>query len=207
MPMGIVSDSDYELELERLGIKKSTPNVDANRMPLPVRDVPSDSPIPETVGIVEDIKRGRGNTPEVPKIIRESVARAAIDGEGTGAEIAEAFGISPSSVSAYKVGATSTTTYDSPDDSLMSTIVGHRQGISKRARGTLLAALDEITPDTLKGIKARDLSAIAKDMSSIIVDMEPPIPAQPINQQNVQFVFMAPRVRSEDSYEIREVAD
>lgn len=206
MPMGIVSDSDFDAELKKLGIihedrRTSVPNTGNNN--LGVHDTPVDANIPATV---VDIKRGRGDANNVPDIVREIVAKSAINGEGTGAEIAEAFGVSPSSVSAYKVGATSTTTYHRPDDELLSTVIGHRKNISRGARDTLLAALDSLTPEKLLNEKARDLAIIAKNMSGIIVDMEPPLP--PIqNQQNVQFVFMAPRVRSEDSYQIREVND
>lgn len=197
MPMGIVSDSDFEDELVKLGIVHPV-----KERAVSITIVP---PMP-AAATVEDIKRGRGDATNVPDIVREIVAKSAINGEGTGAEIAEAFGVSPSSVSAYKVGATSTTTYHRPDDELLSTVIGHRKNISRGARDTLLAALDSLTPEKLLNEKARDLAIIAKNMSGIIVDMEPPLP--PVhNQQNVQFVFMAPRVRSEDSYQIREVND
>lgn len=197
MPMGIVSDSDFEDELVKLGIVHPV-----KERAVSITIVP---PMP-AAATVEDIKRGRGDATNVPDIVREIVAKSAINGEGTGVEIAEAFGVSPSSVSAYKVGATSTASYHQPDDELLSTIVGHRKNISKGARETLLAALESLTPDKLLNEKARDLAIIAKNMSGIIVDMEPPLP--PVhNQQNVQFVFMAPRVRSEDSYQIREVND
>ncbi len=200
MPMGIVSDSDYELELERLGI------VPRSRSPESDQIQRGEASPDEPVANVEDQKQGRGDSKNVPDIVREMVAKSAINGEGTGADIAEAFGVSPASVSAYKVGATSCATYNEPSDDLLTTVLGHRKNIAKGARVTLEAALASLTPDKLQEAKARDLSAIAKDMSGIIVDMEP-APPPIMNQQNVQFVFMAPRVRSEDSYEIRDVND
>lgn len=206
MPMGIVSDSDFDLELERLGILRSPKRGEASRGEASPNQSESDTSHTETAEVV-DQKQGRGDSKNVPDIVREMVAKSAINGEGTGSEIASAFGVSPAAVSAYKVGATSCATYNEPDDDLLSTIVGHRKTIAKGARVTLQAALDSLTPDKLAEAKARDLSAIARDMSGIIVDMEPAPPPTIHNQQNVQFVFMAPRVRSEDSYEIRDVND
>lgn len=192
MPMGIVSDEDFKKEVERL--IGSTREIEHAEME-------------KDLAIIEDIQRGRPKEKtEIPEIIRECVARSAINGEGTGVEIAGAFGVSPSSVSAYKVGATSTASYSEPDENLLSVVTEHRQKISRGARNTLLAALDNLTPSKLESVKARDLASIAKDMSSIIVDMEPPLP--PVhNQQNVQFVFMAPRVQNEDAYDVIDVHD
>jgi transposase-like protein len=173
VPMGIVSDEDFEKSIE------------------------------QSKAIVKDQKKGRGeekrNTPDV---VRETIARCAINGEGTGKEIAEAFGVSPSSVSAYKVGSHSTTTYNEPNDNLVDKVLGHKERITKRAVKTALAALREITPEKLNGIKARDLAAIAKDMSAVISDMEPKVPINQNNQQNVQFVFMAPRVKELSEYQM-----
>ena len=174
MPMGIVSDDDFDLAIQQTK--------------------------------VVDIKRGRGEGRiAVPDMIREEAAKSAINGEGTGKDIARAFGISESSLSAYKVGATSTTTYNEPDDDLVKKILGHKERISKKAVRTALAALKEITPQKLEGVKARDLASIAKDMTSVIRDMEPKSD-QPNQQNNVQFVFMAPRVKSIDEYPVINVA-
>ena len=188
MPMGIVSDSDFDLERERLGGNSGTKQ-------------------PNQSTSVIDINKGRGDKKETPKEIREAVALSAINGEGTGSEIARAFNVSESSVSAYKQGAHSTASYNEPNQSLFDKLTDHKQKISKKARSRLLAALNEITPDRLATVKPRDLAAIAKDMSAIISDMEPPIPISQNNQNNVQFVFMAPRVRNEADYAVIEVND
>ena len=194
MPMGIVSDSDFEIEQGRL----KTPDVvhgEQNR----VRKI---------IAEVDDIKKGRGNgRKEIPEEIRALAAKAAIRGEGTAKEITEAFDISPASLSAYKVGATSTATYNEPDVKLLSEVTDYKTRISKKARSRLLAALNEITPQKLGFVKPRDLAAIAKDMSTIIADMEPPAPINPTNQNNVQFVFMAPRIQSMDDYQTLQVKE
>jgi len=188
VPIGIVSDEDFLKESNNSGIIK--PNEPKS--------------LPE--GTVEDIKRGRPpNKKEVPEELREIIAKSAINGEGTGLEIANAFDVSPSSVSAYKVGANSTTQYNQPNDSLLSAVTDHKDKISKRATRTLMAALKNITTEKLGAVKARDLAAIAKDMSAIIADMEPKVPVTQQNQNNVQFVFMAPRVKTIDEYQIMTV--
>ncbi len=68
-----------------------------------------------------------------------------------------------------------------------------------------MAALKNITTEKLVAVKPRDLAAIAKDMSAIIADMEPKVPVSQNNQNNVQFVFMAPRVKTIDEYQIMTV--
>lgn len=192
MPMGIVSDSDFDVEKGRLGIKNDT------------KKSPETPKIPNPV---EDIKRGRGNKTEVPSEIREFVAKSAINSEGTGSQIAEAFGVSESSVSAYKQGAHSTATYNKPDENLLDVVTDHKDKISKKARNRLLSALNHITADKLASVKARDLAAIAKDMSAIITDMEPKVPIGEGMQNNVQFVFMAPRVKDVKEFKIIDVAE
>src|SRR5215813_15375411 len=97
-PMGILNDVEFEKEMG-ITIKRESPEE----------------------AVVEDIKLGRPpGKKEVPPEIRELVAKSAINGEGTGEDIAKAFGVSESSVSAYKVGAHSTTSYNSPNETLQS---------------------------------------------------------------------------------------
>lgn len=193
MPMGIVSDSDFDIEQSKL----KTPDVVPNQQ----------DRVKKIIAEVDDIKRGRTNGRlQVPNEIREMAAKSAINGEGSADEIAKAYGISESSLSAYKVGAHSTTTYHEPNPELAPKITDHKERISKKARARLLAALNELSPDKLAGVKARDLAAIAKDMSTIVSDMEPP-PSAPTNQNNVQFVFMAPRIQSLDEYQTLNVKE
>jgi len=181
MAMGIVSDEEFEAELINSGITKNEITI-------------------------EDVKQGRGNKEETPEIIRELVGQAAINGEGT-REIAEAFNVSESSVSAYKVGAHSTASYHNPNKSLLTKLTDHRLRISKKASARLLSALNEITPDKLSVVKTRDLAAIAKDMASIVKDMEPQVSPGMNGTNNVQFVFMAPRVRDIEEFKIIEVKE
>lgn len=188
--MGIVSDEDFELDGNEV---TSSDKKEVTRIPS---------------ANVEEIKRGRApDTKEVPSQIREAVARATINGEGTHKQIAETYSVSPSSVSAYAVGAHSTSSYHSPNSSLSNAITDHKARISNKARNRLLSALNNITSDKLANAKVRDLAAIAKDMSGIVQDMEPQSPSSSNSSQSVQFVFMSPKVKDIEDYKIIDVND
>jgi len=194
--MGIVSDEEFELEINRLSDKSNH---------LIEQSSPINNPEQPQV-IVEDVKRGKpeGRT-DIPDIIRESIARSAIDAVGTKDEIARAFGVSPSTVSAYKVGATSCATYNEPNSKLLGAVKNHKERISKKARGKLMLALDSITPAKSENAKVAVIAHVATALSSIVKNMEPETSIQ--NQNNVQFVFMAPKVQNEENYSIIDVVD
>lgn len=153
---------------------------------------------------VEDMAQlGRGeNNVRVPEIIREIVGETAL--VETGKNVADAFGISQSSVSAYKIGAHSTSSYHQPNQELKDKQRNARERITTKARKRLLLALDSITPEKMNDVKARDAAGIAKDMSAVIRNIEP---AQDNNGPQVQFVFYSPRPRSENDFEVIHVND
>lgn len=180
MPIGVVSDDELQQELDRLTrrVKEGT-----------VVDKP-----------VRGRSDGDNNVPDsLRKIIGEE---AVINGRQSALQIAESFGISPSQVSAYAKGATSTATYDSPSQSLISHINKSRERAIKKASKTLNSALAAITQDKLDYTDARDLSGIAKDMSVIIKNLEPQSasPAEADSKQP-QFVIFAPQFRDERTFE------
>lgn len=204
MGMGIVSDSAFDAELKlnsraQINSIQSSDSVPSNQSS---DSVPSNIPLAS----VSEIKRGRGDSLNVPSEIRALAALSAVNGEGSGADIARAFGISESSVSAYKQGAHSTASYDSPNPALLDKINDHKLKVTSKARNRLLAALDEITPNKLTNVKPRDLAAIAKDMCSIVTDMEPKV-STIASSNSVQIVFMAPRVKDINEYKVMDVVD
>jgi hypothetical protein len=143
MPMGVVSDKEFEAEIEKSRIVNS------------------------------EFGRGKGNpnTPEsLRKIIGENSVE---EGRNGTKALTRAFGISDSSLSAYANGATSCATYNQPNKDLANHVNKMREKIVKKARNRLHCALNGITPEKLADEKPRDLAAIAKDMSSIIKDFEP----------------------------------
>lgn len=180
MPMGIVSDKDFQSE-----VANTVPSVE--------------SPVTTTI---EPINRGRGaGNVEVPDSLRNVIGDEAVtNGRQSAAELARQFGISQSSVSAYGVGATSTSSYaDRPNGKV---IKEAKERIAKRARGKLMRALNKITDDKLESANAKDLAGIAKDMSAIVKTMEPDDRGVPQNNNGPTFVFYAPQVRSEEQYAV-----
>ena len=197
MAIGIVTDDLFEQELIRLR---------GNRDSLKPIVVPS---IESNVSIVEKPSKGRSDGDiNVPDALRKIIGEEAIiNGRASALEIASHFGISSSSVSAYAKGATSTSTYDSPKPSIVGHINKSRARAVKRASLTLNRALGSITQDKLDYADAKDLSTIAKDMSVIIRNLEPPPdPAINTNQVNgPQFVIFAPQFRKEESFDVISV--
>lgn len=179
MPIGIVSDADFESELSNVGSAK-----------------------------IEDLKVGRGPKNATPESLRKVISDTAIkSGNGEAKELVNLLGgeISPSSVSAYKHGATSTATYHEPDKELQEHNDNVREKITTRARLVALAALEEITPEKLEGAKLREISGVAKDMTGIIRDLESP--ADNDGQKGVQFTFYMPPKKEESFFEVIDVKE
>lgn len=185
--MLINSDQDFQLELNKLGIK-----------PINVTNDDVTSNITSNAQVI-DIQRGRtpGRT-EIPSELRKVIGSCALIDSAK--DVAQAFGISESSISAYKVGATSTTNYHSPDPDLKKHIDSKRGEISDTARTKLLDALELITAEKVSGAKIKDIASIAKDMSAIIKNVEP----NPLIgvQMNNQVVVYRPKMNDESDYDV-----
>jgi transcriptional regulator with XRE-family HTH domain len=183
MPMGIVSDDDFQVELQRNSV---ITKVEIKNLPSPGR------------------KEGDNNVPDsLRKIIGET---SEIDGRPAALDLANKFGISPSSVSAYANGSTSTDSMDKQPN--LSHINKAKARISKMARITLRKALDNITDDKLVDSKATDLAVIARSMSGIVKEMEPEAPKGSDNGKNgPTFIFYSPHVQKQDHYDIIDVKE
>jgi predicted transcriptional regulator len=180
LAIGIVSDDELQNELDRLNGNK--PEVQIVEKPTPGRN------------------EGDVNVPDsLRKIIGEE---AVINGRQSALALANMFGVSDSSVSAYAKGATSTSTIDKPKSSILSHINKSRERSIKRASKKMNEALDAITPDKLADVKARDLAAIARDMSVVIKNLEPEKSSGEGEEKNTpQFVIFAPQFRDERTFE------
>lgn len=198
MAIGVVDDSEFEKELDSYNPSKSihkdpTPSVNT--------DVPIIIDIP-----TRGRKDGDNNVPEsLRKIIGET---AVIDGRQEAIALADMFGISKSSVSAYANGATSTTSYDKPKSSIIDHINKSRRRSIKKAQSTLDLALGSISQDKLDYTDAKDLSAIAKDMSVIIKNLEPDKNTEVTDGKvTPQYVIYAPQFRDERSFDTINVME
>jgi predicted transcriptional regulator len=171
MPMGVVTDADFEKELDNSGKEPIVPEI--VEMERPGR------------------KEGDNN---VPSSLRKIIAETAnIEGRSTALQFAAELGISPSSVSAYTNGATSTSSYHEPKKDILNHVRARREKVTSKAHAKLISALSAITTDKLRDIKAPDLAGIAKDMSVIIKNMEPPETLIDEKKDTPQFVIFAPQ--------------
>lgn len=176
MPIGIISDFDLERELNR---NNGSPKAE----------------------IKPAIEPGRNNKRETPEEIRKVIAEEVINGADRDV-IAEEFNISKSSMAAYANGANSTASYNKPDKDLAKHVNGIKDRIVKKARNRLITALDNITPEKLASAKLKELSTIAKDMSSVVRNIEP---ASESDAPKAQFIFFAPQQRIEADYAVVQV--
>jgi predicted transcriptional regulator len=182
MPIGLVSDDLFQQELDRLSGKSKA----------------------KTPEIIDIPTKGRSDGDvNVPDSLRQIIGEeAVINGRQAALDLAKDFGISPSSVSAYTKGATSTTTYNQPKSEIIKHINKSRERSIKKAGKVLSGALNAITQDKLDYTDARDLSAIAKDMAVIIKNLEPQKESsESASNQTPQFVIFAPTFRQENSFD------
>lgn len=185
MAMGIVSNKDFEKELNNS--KPKQPREEAKPIAT-VIDIPTPG-------------RNEGDV-NVPDSLRQVIGATSVtDGRAEALELGRQFGISPSSVSAYSRGATSTSSYDNTPNA--SIIDKSRQRVTKRAMSRLMGALSHITPDKLANTSAKELASIAKDMSAVVKQMEPESDKGDNGKAQLpQFVVFAPQFRDERSYEV-----
>lgn len=183
MPLGVLSDEEFLKELE-----KNQPKKDLAK----ILDKPS-----------EGRPAGKENTPDV---IRKIIGEEKLEGASS-AELAKLFNVGPQAPTTYASGATTTGEgYGRKDEGLKKHLSGVKERISRRAGNKLMRALDSITPEKLVKLEARDASSIAKDMSTIIRNMEPKDDG-PLVNVNSNFVFYAPKLQQEEAYEVIDVVD
>jgi predicted transcriptional regulator len=183
MPMGVVSFDDFESEVGK------TVKSDKVTTPTPAR-------------IESTIQKGRkeGDV-EVPESIRKLIGQTSVEeGRQSAIELARQLGISESSVSAYSHGATSTSSYhDTPN---ISNILKSKEKISKRARNKLMMALNHITDEKLAEAKVRDLAGVAKDMSTVVKQMDERENKDNVGKDGPTFVFYSPQTKKEDVFDV-----
>lgn len=182
MAMGLVSDEELEKELARNGTREIKVPAQHGRSPGDVN---------------------------VPESLRRVIAQDAIEnGRQSAMQLAESVGVSPSSVSAYSNGATSTASYNTGNKDLINHTNVVKEKIAGRARGKLLAALREITPEKLKSAKLKDVSSVARNMSAIVRDMEPQRTAEDEGRApKVNINIFAPARKQESEYDVIEVQE
>jgi len=162
----------------------------------------SDEEFDTEYGQIVDIERPgrRPGDNNVPSALREVIAEEAlINGNGEANKLAEMFGVSKSSVSAYKNGATSTDSYNLPNDKLNNKVNEVKSKIRGKAQSKLIMALNEVTKDKLQASKLRDIVATAQAMSAVVKNLDDPSDNEGrINPNN--FIIFAPYIKTEAEF-------
>jgi len=191
MPIGIVSDEEFNTEVERLE-RSPVPEL----KPAQVIDIPRPG-------------RSEGDN-NVPDSLRALIADDKVqNGRRSATQFAKMFDVSPSSVSAYSNGATSTSTYDKPNKELASALRQSKDRITKKATKILNKTFENITEDKLMDAKLTDLALVAKTMSGIIKDMEPASERKDtgVNINGPSIVMYNPGFAKESSFETVEALE
>jgi len=188
--MGLVSDTEWERELGVTKRDESATQIKETQ----IKEIPTRGRRDGDLGVPDSLR----------KLIGEE---ALLNGRQEAVKLAKELGVSPSSVSAYSNGATSTKSYHSPAPSIISHINKTRARAVKRASKTLNEALGSITQEKLDYADAKDLSGIAKDMSVIIRNLEPPATENKGEEGRTgpQFIIYAPQFRKEESFDVIQV--
>lgn len=206
MPLGIVSNTDYEKDLNPSKNISQPEEIREGEVENSSESNSSDKP-EEITGGLETIAatgRGLGNN-GVPPSIRKIVGDSAIEeGSAAAQAIGKFLGLSKSSVSAYARGATSTATYNKPDADLESHLLNTRRKISKKASGKLFKSLNVIDDDSLAKLDALQASTVAKNMAAIIKHMEPEQRNGPTINGPV-ITFYAPHIVAEEQFDVINV--
>lgn len=179
MAIGIVSDADFASELSKVNHVQS----------------------PEVIQLPTKGRKDGDNN--VPDSLRKIIGDTAInEGRKEALELASRLSISPSSVSAYTQGATSTASYNKPTKSLSDFLNKRKLKIARNAAGKLSLALDNITPDKLESADAKDLAVIARNLGGVVKDMSPSVNEIDGDQSNGKpFVVFAPMFVQENKFE------
>jgi predicted transcriptional regulator len=177
MAMGLVSDEELERELK----------VNGNHGVVTVKDR-------------SGRKEGDNN---VPDSLRKVIAQDAIEnGRNSALALARSVGVSDSSVSAYTNGSTSTASYNERNKELVEHTNKVKEQIAGKARTRLLQSLRAITPEKLQNAKLKDVSAVARDMSAIVKNMEPrDVDEAEGRGPKVNINIFAPARRKEEEYD------
>lgn len=200
MPLGIVSDSEFEAEYNNTNPSSPKSNPKEEESDRNVNEIVGEIVIPVPLG------RGKGNV-EVPEALRKLIGEAGHNGNRSEAmELASYYDISSSSTSAYSHGATSTASYNEPNPDLKNHLIKSKERIIKRAHNKLLSTLAEITPDKLERAKVKDLAVVAKALSGVIKDIEPNKLDESVDKRP-QFIVYAPRMVKEEHYDIINASD
>jgi hypothetical protein len=213
MPLGIVSNTDFEVERQNSDsqfevINNYNPNdykkseiIEVNK---DTENTNSEEPRALTPIITSAQITGRkSDIGNVPQSLRKILAEEAVMGGNKSAQqLMDGLGmnLSQPTLSTYKRGEVSPDIPTNDSKDLCDYINGRKNKIGKRALNRLNLALAHLDEAKLQGLEARELSGVAKDMAIIAEKMEPKQKEQE-KVAPVQFIMMAPQINNEAHYE------
>ena len=151
----------------------------------------------------KEIKHGRGDSLNLDDEQRKEIATLALTSGLSIEEVSKLTGASPSQVSAYKNGATSTATYHDKDKVLGEHVESVKSEITSAAQNKLKLAIEALTGEKINSAKARDIAGIAKDMSQIVRNIEGDSGSG--SGTNVKVMIYQPRAKEESDFKVIEV--
>lgn len=210
MALGIVSNEDFESEVNNSSVDYGNNSIDYGNTNIPNKsesDSDSDKSSPVVTSDVI-IQKNPGRHPEVsniPQSLRKILGETtAVEGLARGKELANALGvISQPTLSTYARGEVSRGVVN---EDMTNYLNGRKTKISKRALNKLNLAISLIDETKLIGCEAKELSSVAKDMAIVAKQMEPSEKKEE-QKDPVQFHFYAPQIRNENHYEVVNAKD
>jgi hypothetical protein len=187
MPLGIVSDRDFELERNNSDVSiinrqsdEPTPKIEAE-----VIELPKVGRIPEQVNI--------------PTSLRSIIAEDHMEnGLQSSKQLMTTLGghISQPSINTYARGESSPGTIDV---SLTNHLNGRKQKLSKKALNKLNLALTHLDENKIVGCSAVELASVAKSMAEVSSKLQPEVKED--KKDPVQFHIYAPSIKTETHYD------
>lgn len=182
MPIGVTEDDKFLKELERfVGKERQFEKPEFNQT---------------------GASRKKGSI-EVPSAIRKVVQEESLVGTKS-KELQKIFGVSQSSVSAYKTGQTSLNPSSGKDSELVEHKAQAIEKIETQARSKILSALGLLTDEKIDAGDARDISGVAKDLSGVIKNLQPDAGT---TSQPMQVLIYSPRKSKEEDFDVIDLSE
>ena len=163
-------------------------------------DSTSGTPILE---VVEKDSIGRGNNPNIPTYLKSAIAELAHVPGLKKSEIANAFGVSPASVTHASRGVQQNGMPIPEVQVAIKGIQAKREEIETAALAKTMAALGILTEDDIECLGAKDKADVAMKLSKVAENMRPK--GEAMNDNRIQVVINAPQVRETAHYAEVEV--
>lgn len=211
MPLGIVSDSEFDAERQNsdsLHESNSPGENHLNNTKIDFEDSIKPSEETEEVKIPEIITssqiagrhEGIGNIPQsLRKVLADDVIT---NGVKSAQSLVSGLGmkVSQPTLNTYGNGETSPGSNTPASQDMFEYVNGRKAKITKKALNKINMALELIDSSKMAGLDARELTGIAKDMA-VVVDKMQPAKKEETKKDPVQFIMMMPQMHQENHYE------